>query len=101
MPAVGQREKQAQRRIVTLFRERLGYDYLGDWTEREGFEGRDNRNVEPEYLRAWMSQRGVDDALVNRALYEFEKVAGDTGLDRSLRSQRGGVRSCSFAAAAA
>jgi len=81
MPPVGQRERHAQRRVVALFRDRLGYDYLGDWSDREGFEGRGNRNVEPEYLRAWLHRRGVDDALVNRALFEFERVAGDTSLD--------------------
>ena len=36
MSSVGQREKRTQQRVVTLFREQLGYDYLGDWTDREG-----------------------------------------------------------------
>ena len=81
MPAVGQRERQTQNRIVALLRYRLGYDYLGDWSEREGFEGRGNRNVEPAYLQAWLQRRGVDETLIGRALYEFEKAAGDTSLD--------------------
>ena len=34
MSTVGQIEKKTQARVVTLFRERLGYDYLGDWTDR-------------------------------------------------------------------
>jgi hypothetical protein len=34
MSSVGQREKRTQQRVVTLFREQLGYDYLGDWTDR-------------------------------------------------------------------
>jgi len=81
MPPVGQRERQTQNRIVALLRNRLGYEYLGDWAEREGFEGRGNRNIEPGYLRAWLEKRGVDGVLINRALYEFEKAAGDTSLD--------------------
>ncbi|WP_347262424.1 HsdR family type I site-specific deoxyribonuclease [Rudaea sp.] len=81
MPPVGQRERQTQNRVVALFRERLGYDYLGDWSEREGFEGRGNRNIEPEYLRAWLEKRAVAGALIKRALYEFEKAASDTSLD--------------------
>jgi len=34
MSTVGQIEKKTQRRIVKLFRDTLGYDYLGDWTDR-------------------------------------------------------------------
>jgi type I restriction enzyme R subunit len=30
MTTVGQIEKKTQQRIVTLFRDQLGYDYLGD-----------------------------------------------------------------------
>lgn len=51
MPAVGQVEKRTQRRVVKLFREKLGYRDLGDWTEREG-----NSNIETEYLRAWLAE---------------------------------------------
>jgi hypothetical protein len=32
--------------VVKLFREQLGYVYLGDWTERER-----SANIEPELLR--------------------------------------------------
>jgi len=35
MSTVGQKEKKTQQRVVKLFRERLGYDDLGDWTDRE------------------------------------------------------------------
>ena len=41
MSTVGQREKATQARVVKLFRERLGYDYLGDWIDET-----DNRNIE-------------------------------------------------------
>ena len=40
MTPVGQIEKKTQRRVVKLFRDTLDYDYLGDWTDREG-----NRNI--------------------------------------------------------
>ena len=31
---VGQVEKKTQQRVVKLFRDALGYDHLGDWTDR-------------------------------------------------------------------
>ena len=77
MPTVGQIERKTQQRVVKLFREQLGYDYLDDWTDREG-----NANIEPELLRGWLARQGVEDTLITRALYILEKAAGDTS--RSL-----------------
>ena len=34
MSSVGQIEKKTQARVVKLFRDQLGYDYLGAWTDR-------------------------------------------------------------------
>ncbi len=74
MSTVGQIEKSTQQRVVKLFREQLGYDYLGDWTEREG-----NRNIEEELLRTFLRERqGYDEALITRALHLLDKAAGDT-----------------------
>jgi type I restriction enzyme R subunit len=73
MSTVGQVEKKTQRRVVKLFRDTLRYEYLGDWTDREG-----NANIEEGLLRAWLKKQGVDDTLVARALYALDKVAGDT-----------------------
>ena len=44
---VGQIERKTQQRVVKLFRDTLGYDYLGNWIDREG-----NANIEPALLRA-------------------------------------------------
>jgi len=41
MTTIGPIEKRTQQRGVRLFRDQLGYDYLGHRTERE-----DNRNIE-------------------------------------------------------
>ena len=78
MSTVGQIEKRTQARVVALFRDRLGYDYLGNWIDRAGFEGKGNRNVEPDLLRPWLQKRGVSDTLINRALHELNKAAADT-----------------------
>lgn len=74
MSTVGQIEKKTQARIVALLRDRLHYDYLGNWIDRAG-----NRNIEPEVLLPWLAKRGVPDGLARRALHELEKVTGDTG----------------------
>ena len=52
MSPVGQREKRTQHRVVKLFREQLGYDYLGDWTDRAG-----NRNIKQDDLRTFLRDR--------------------------------------------
>jgi len=74
MSTVGQIEKKTQARVVTLFREHLGYDYLGNRTDREG-----NSSVEEDLLRAFLRERqGYDEALVARTLHLLDKAAGDT-----------------------
>ena len=72
MTTVGQRERATQNRVVKLFRENLGYDYLGNWEYRAG-----NRNVEEDYLRAFLKKQGYADALSDRALYTLNRAAGD------------------------
>ena len=74
MTNVGQIEKQTQVRVVALFQERLGYDYLGNRIDR------DNRNLDLDLLRAWLVKRGVEVALINRALHELNKTATDTSM---------------------
>ncbi len=74
MNTVGQIEKKTQRRVVKLFRDVLGYDYLGDWTDREI-----NSNIETDLLEKYLrEERGYEDSLIARALHLFLKAAGDT-----------------------
>jgi type I restriction enzyme R subunit len=54
MSTVGQRERQTQARVIKLLHRQLGYDYLGNWIDRAN-----NRNVEEELLRDWLTRRGV------------------------------------------
>ena len=70
MSAVGQIEKKTQQRVVRLFQESLGYDYLGDWKDREG-----NRNIEESLLRTWLEKRGVSAPLITRALHQLGQAA--------------------------
>jgi len=83
MATIGQKEKKTQKRIVKLFHETLKYEYLGDWSEREG-----NRNIEEDLLRKFLREKQrYDEALITRALYDLEKAAGDSSkslYDRNL-----------------
>ena len=58
MSTVGEIEKRTQARVLKLFREQRGYEYLGGWTDREG-----NRNIEEELLRTFLREKqGYDEA---------------------------------------
>jgi type I restriction enzyme R subunit len=70
MSNVGQRERATQDRVVNFFQQTLGYDYLGDWEEREG-----NRNVEPEYLRKWLQSRDIESVLIEKAIRRIDSAA--------------------------
>ncbi|MEX3644272.1 type I restriction endonuclease subunit R [Mycolicibacterium porcinum] len=70
MSDVGQIERKAQNRVVALFRDQLGYEYLGTWAHREG-----NSNVETALLTQNLKARGYDDNLINRALDQLGKAA--------------------------
>lgn len=71
--AVGQIERKTQDRVVRLFQHVLGYDYLGNWIDRPH-----NKHIEEDLLRAFLKKTKHSDDLINRALYEFGKAAGDT-----------------------
>lgn len=70
MSDVGQREREAQNRVVKLFCDRLGYRYLGNRQHRG-----DNRNVEEDDLRAWLKKRGTSETLIERALHKLGRAA--------------------------
>ena len=67
MSQVGQRERATQTRVVRLFREQLGYHYLGDWQEQER-----SSPIEKNLLTAWLKRQGVSDTLINRAFRSLE-----------------------------
>ncbi|MHB9954492.1 type I restriction endonuclease subunit R [Vibrio campbellii] len=70
MSTVGQKERATQNRVVSLFKDQLDYDYLGNWEYRE-----DNRNVEKGILTEWLSSRGVPETLITRTLRKLDMAA--------------------------
>jgi len=66
MSTVGQPERATQSRVAALFRDELGYRYLGDWADRSG-----NSNVEEKLLTAWLTKNGNSHAQISTALYRL------------------------------
>jgi type I restriction enzyme R subunit len=67
---IGQLERATQNRVIALFREELGYRYLGDWTDRDG-----NSSVEAGLLTACLSKSGYTPAQISSALYKLHTEA--------------------------
>ena len=70
MSTVGQIEKETQDRVVALFAEQLGYDYLGDW-----HDGNRTHGIEADLLTQNLRARNYDETLIARALHQLEKAA--------------------------
>ena len=71
MTDVGQIERNTQDRIVQLFKNRLGYEYLGDWQDRA-----ENKNVEESPLRDFLKQSNYSETVIDKAVRELKVAAG-------------------------
>ena len=64
-------ERITQNRIVRLFREELGYRYLGN------LELQENTNLREDDLRAWLSAtRRYSPVQIDKAIFEFQRAIG-------------------------
>lgn len=69
---IGQLERQTQNRIVRLFQSVLKYEYLGNWEERSS-----NSNIEEEYLKKYLTKKGYNTVLINRAIEKLKDTANN------------------------
>ncbi|WP_295452311.1 type I restriction endonuclease [uncultured Thiodictyon sp.] len=72
MSTVGQPERATQDRVIALFRDELGYRYLGDWTDRVG-----NSNIDEGLVSAWLNKSGYTPARIAVALHKLWTEAGN------------------------
>jgi len=66
MSLIGQPEHATQNRVIALFREELGYRYLGDWTDRDF-----NSNIEEKLLTAHLARSGYSPAQIRVAMHKL------------------------------
>lgn len=67
---VGQIERITQNRVVKLFRDELGYTYLGNWEEREN-----NSNIEIDLLTAYLTRKDYTSTQITKVIYELQSTA--------------------------
>ncbi|MEI6520529.1 MAG: HsdR family type I site-specific deoxyribonuclease [bacterium] len=72
MTTIGKSEKETQNRVIALFRDELGYSYLGDWTDRPG-----NSNIEDKMLNTWLTKRGYSPEQIAKVLHELHTEANN------------------------
>jgi type I restriction enzyme R subunit len=69
---VGQIERKTQARVVKLFRDTLGYTYMGNWEDRP-----DNSNIEEDLLTNYLTRKGYSPTHITKALYELQVTANN------------------------
>ncbi len=74
MSSVGQSERATQNRVLALFRDELGYRYLGDWTDRDG-----NSNIEEGLLSALADPGRLHAGQIGVALHKLRTEADNHG----------------------
>jgi type I restriction enzyme R subunit len=73
MDDISKPERATQQREIALIRDELGYDYLGDWSDREN-----NRQIEDGLLTDWLIGRGCSPAQVGTALHRLHTEADNS-----------------------
>lgn len=72
MSEIGQIERITQNRVIKLFRDELGYQYLGNWEEREN-----NSNIEEELLTYYLKRKNYSQIQINKTIYELSTTANN------------------------
>ena len=72
MTDIGQKERETQDRVIKLFRDEMGYEYIGNRRKK------DNKNIEEEYFTEFLKEHGYSEAVIKRSYKELAGYADDT-----------------------
>ncbi|MBK6617586.1 MAG: HsdR family type I site-specific deoxyribonuclease [Nitrosomonas sp.] len=72
MNTVSKPERATQNRVVKLFREQLGYRYLGNLEDKP-----DNSNIEVPQLMRYLTANGYDHSQISKALDKLQSAANN------------------------
>ena len=72
MSNIGDIERLTQSRVVDLFKNQLGYKYLGHWQNRQG-----NNNIEEAEIREYLSAQGYSEVLISGAIMQLKQKANN------------------------
>lgn len=86
MSAIGKAERETHNRVIALFRDELGYRYLGDWSDRP-----DNSNIQEDLLTAHLTKVGHAPEQISRAIYLLRTEADNS--NRSVYDNNNPVNS--------
>ncbi|HAI13435.1 MAG TPA: restriction endonuclease subunit R, partial [Phycisphaerales bacterium] len=70
MNNINKPEKATQNRVIQLFCDELGYDYLGDWTDRPN-----NTNIDEPLLTAYLLEAGFDQTQISKTIHVLRTEA--------------------------
>lgn len=70
--AIGKTERATQDRVIELFKNELGYTYLGNWEERSG-----NSNIEVGLLESYLQRAGYQKEQISAAILKLQNEAGN------------------------
>ncbi|MGB2534050.1 MAG: type I restriction endonuclease subunit R [Candidatus Puniceispirillum sp.] len=82
MSRLSQPEIMTQKRLIDLFASQMGYEYLGDWRDREN-----NSNIEEGLLSQNLVSRGYDQAQISRAIDLLKRAVTDRSKSLYQRNQ--------------
>ncbi len=69
LSSLNQLERITQDRVIQLFRQDLGYEYLGNLHDQN------NKNINPDVLIHWLKKQGYSDTLITKALRQLDMAA--------------------------
>jgi type I restriction enzyme R subunit len=82
MSRLSQPEIITQKRLIDVFTSQMGYDYLGDWRDRDN-----NSNIEDELLSQNLTSRGYSQAQISRTIDLLNRASTDNSKSLYQRNQ--------------